>query len=104
MSFGFITFGGKLPRGAFGYFIFFLLNMGFNVIFTWNCLKLEVNPTTKETPFFKPCIQVIYLYFKDLPSWVVIFSSWQQLMVGVILLFLYLWILPFLDLSLEPVD
>lgn len=47
--------------------------MGFNLIFTWNCLKLEVNSTTKDALFFKQCIQVIYLYFKDLPSWVVSF-------------------------------
>ena len=72
MSFGFITFCGKLPWGAFGYFFntFFSKITDLTLIFTWNRLKLEVNPIMKDVLFFED-MQAVYSYFKDLPPRVV---------------------------------
>lgn len=46
MSFGFITFCGKLPRGAVGYLLktLFSILSDLTLIHAWNHFKLEVNP------------------------------------------------------------
>lgn len=57
MSSGFITFCGKLPRGAFGYFLnIFLLNMGSNLDFYLESLEAGSKSLLGRTLFFEESI------------------------------------------------
>lgn len=78
VSFGFITFYGKLPRELLDMFFFykyFFLIWNLTLILTRNRLKLEVNPYVEGCTLFRR-ISSDKTLLMDLPCFVHFFSSW----------------------------
>lgn len=102
VSFGFITFCGKLPWGAFGYFLnIFLLNIGSNLDFYLESLETGSKSLIMEDVlFFEESIQVRMSHLVLSIFFHLGHSQWMDYFYH----FLQLWIRPVLDLSFEQVD
>lgn len=86
MSFGFITFCGKLLWGAFGYF---LINMGSNLDFYLESLEAGSKSLLWRMHISEESCSGVSLLEEPSILGCHFFPSWQQLMVGLLLPFFF---------------